>query len=397
MSMQTTPTSVRSEVIVDIRDLDDGRLHFIDHLRAALVILVVVHHVALVYGAGAPFYYVEPPFTDPTGFRWLLVFVLANQGWFMGAFFLLAGYFTPGAFDRKGAGAFLRDRMIRLGIPLVVYVFAVNPLAELGVWLMPTELTGLTGSPSWSNYPDMIGLGPLWFVAMLLVFSFGYVGYKSLAGGSGVRPATTPGYATIAAFTLVLAGASYGWRMVVPLGESVWQFPTLAYLPQYLSFFVLGALAYRRDWLATLSTAKGVVGALAAAGAAVFLFPLAFSGEMFSLEVTEALDNAMGDGHWQSAVYAAWDSIFAVGLVLALVVAFRTVAGRRNSFGSFLAKHSYAVYVLHIPVVVYAAYLLRSIEMTAIAKTALVSAIVVPVCFAVAAVIRRLPGVSRVL
>ncbi len=389
-------TTTRPEVVVDIRDLDDGRLHYIDHLRAALVMLVVLHHVALVYGAGAPFYYVEPPFGDATGFRWLLVFVLANQAWFMGAFFLLAGYFTPGAFDRKGSGAFIRDRLIRLGIPLVVYVFALNPLAELGAWLMPTELTGLTGSASWSDYPDMIGLGPLWFVAMLLVFSFGYVGYKGLAGGSGRTPATMPGYVAITAFAVVLAAVSYGWRMVVPLGESVWQFPTLAYLPQYLSFFALGALAYRRDWLATLSNTKGAVGALAAAAAAVFLFPLAFSGEMFMLEVTEALENAMGDGNWQSAAYVAWDSIFAVGLVLALLVGFRAVA-KRNSFGTFLANHSYAVYVIHIPVVVYGAYLMRTIEMTAIAKTALVSAIVVPACFLIAFVLRRIPGVSRVL
>lgn len=394
MSLRT-PT--REEIVVDLRHTDAPRLHYVDHLRAALVMLVVVHHVALVYGASAPFYYVEPPFGDATGFQWLMVFVLANQAWFMGAFFLLAGYFTPGALDRKGSGAFLRDRMVRLGIPLVVYVFLLNPIAELGAWLMPAELTGITREPVWGDYPDLIGLGPLWFVAMLLIFSFGYVGYKSLAGGTGRTPRAMPGYAAIAAFVIALAAVSYGWRMIVPLGESVWQFPTLAYLPQYLSFFALGALAYRRDWLATLTATKGAVGALFAAAAAVLLFPLAFSGEMFSVEVTEALGNAMGDGTWQSGAYTAWDSIFAVGLVLALVVAFRAVANRKNNFGSYLAKHSYAVYVLHIPVVVYGAYLLRSIEMTAIAKTALVSAIVVPACFAIAYVVRKIPGASRVL
>ena len=34
-----------------------SRLFFIDHLRAALVILVVLHHVALVYGASVEGYY----------------------------------------------------------------------------------------------------------------------------------------------------------------------------------------------------------------------------------------------------------------------------------------------------------------------------------------------------
>ncbi len=78
-----------------------SRLFFIDHLRASLVALVVLHHVALVYGAGAPFYYVEPPINDPLSFLVLLVFILVNQCWFMGAFFLFSGYFTPGSFDRK--------------------------------------------------------------------------------------------------------------------------------------------------------------------------------------------------------------------------------------------------------------------------------------------------------
>ena len=66
-----------------------SRLFFIDHLRAALVILVVLHHVAVVYGAiVVPFYYTEPPFKspgviDPLAYLALMVFALFNQAWFM--------------------------------------------------------------------------------------------------------------------------------------------------------------------------------------------------------------------------------------------------------------------------------------------------------------------------
>lgn len=89
-----------------------SRQFFIDHLRATLVILVVLHHVALVYGAAAPFYYVEPPLTDPLAYLALLVFALTNQAWFMSALFLIAGYFTPGSFERKGPRAFIRGDFI---------------------------------------------------------------------------------------------------------------------------------------------------------------------------------------------------------------------------------------------------------------------------------------------
>ena len=59
-----------------------SRLFFLDHLRTFLAILVVLHHVALVYGASVQgFYYIEPPFTspgvvNPLAYLALLVFVL---------------------------------------------------------------------------------------------------------------------------------------------------------------------------------------------------------------------------------------------------------------------------------------------------------------------------------
>ena len=110
-----------------------SRLFFIDHMRTFLIILVVLHHVALVYGASLNgYYYVEPPFTNPLAFLVLLVFTLVNQGWFMGAFFMLAGYFTPASFDRKGSGVWLKDRLVRLGIPLVVFYFVLSPVSFIG-------------------------------------------------------------------------------------------------------------------------------------------------------------------------------------------------------------------------------------------------------------------------
>jgi glucan biosynthesis protein C len=381
-----------------------SRLFFIDHLRAALVILVVLHHVALVYGASSPFYYVEPPFEDPLAFRALLVFVLFNQAWFMGAFFLLAGYFTPGSLDRKGPVSFLKDRLLRLGIPLILYTFVLNPIAEFGTFLMPASLTGITDSPTWQEYwqeyPDHIGLGPLWFVAMLLIFSFGYTAWRALRGSrtsSSTGESLPPSYLGIGIFVLALAVTSYLVRMVVPLGETVLQFPTLAYLPQYLSFFVLGTVALRHDWFRTLPGSMGIVGFVTALVAGVLFFPLAFSGQLFSLEITPALDNAMGNGEWQSAVYALWDSLFAVGICLCLISLFRYVLNGESRFGRFLSQHSYAVYVIHIPIVVLLAYALRGIDLASLLKFGVAAVIIVPTCFAVAYVIRRIPYVARVL
>lgn len=383
-----------------------SRLFFIDHWRVALAILVVLHHVAMVYGAVLPlFYYMEPPFSSPgvidtVAYLALLVFSLFNQAWFVSAFFLLAGYFSPGSFDRKGAVSYLVDRLIRLGIPTVIFFLVLGPVSWYGLWLMPASLTGITTPPTWGTYLRFIGLGPMWFAVMLLVFSFGYAAWRMLTRNRA-PPATStssvPSYLGIGIFCLALAVTSYLVRMVIPIGESVRGFPTLAYLPQYLSFFVVGIVASRRDWFRTLPGSMGVVGFVAAVVASLLLFPLAISGQLFSLELTPAFDNAMGNGHWQSAVYALWDTVFAVGMCLGSIAFFGRFFSGESRFGTFLSQQSYAVYVIHIPVIVILAYALRGIVLPPLLKFGLASVIMVPASFVVAYLVRKIPGVSRVL
>src|SRR5690242_6410991 len=120
MSTQSEP-GIRTSVTLGTGPEATGatsgaRLFFVDYLRVALTVLVVLHHLAVIYGGEVAFYYVEPPAsTDQLTSVGLLVFVLINQAYFMGFFFLFAGYFTSGSFDRKGSTAFLKDRFLRLG------------------------------------------------------------------------------------------------------------------------------------------------------------------------------------------------------------------------------------------------------------------------------------------
>ena len=369
-----------------------GRLVYLDRFRIGLTVLVVLHHVAMAYGAaGLDFYYVDLP--DAFISRNLLVFVLANQAWFMGAFFLLAGYFTPRSLDRKGTAVFLRSRAVRLGIPLLVFSLVLNPIAMTGWFHMPEEL----GRMSWDTfeYWDHVGMGPTWFLALLLIFSLFYAIWRAAFGN---RPASgtarkAPGWDSIGLFIVALAGVEFLLRMQVAVGESWGGFPSLAYLPQYLAFFFLGILGARHDWLRKIPASSGFIGGVAAAAASALLFPLAFSGNWFSLELSEALTNAMGDGHWQSAVYAAWDAILVVGLVLGVVVALRTLEHQEGALGRIMTRSSYATYLFHIPIVVYTAVLISDVDLSHTGRLILAAV----VSFAVATLVRKLPGASRAL
>jgi glucan biosynthesis protein C len=365
-----------------------SRLFFIDNWRSALIILVILHHVAVVYGAGAPFYYVEPPAAnDLLAFLVLLVFILINQSWFMGAFFLISGYFTPGSFDRKGLGAFLKDRLLRFGIPLVAFFFVLNPIASIGYYQMPAKLTGITSPLSWQRYPRMIGMGPLWFVAMLLIFDFGYAAWRAATRKRpGKQVGSPPGYLAIGVFVVMLALASYLVRIVLPLGEFVAGFPTLGYLPQYVSFFVLGAIASRGNWFRTVPGKMGKVGLVTALAATVLLLPIALTG--LAPRLTAAANNIVGRGSWQSAVYALWDSIVAVGMCLGVITLFRRFLDGTARLGGFLSRHNFVVYIVHAPIIVLVAILL---------KFGLAAAIGVPLCFGVAYLVRKIPFASRIL
>ena len=398
----TTENQLTKQAVAEAIPKVATRLFFVDHLRAALIILVVLHHVALVYGGISPFYYLEPPIGNLAAFVVPMIFVLLNQAWFMGALFLLAGYFTPASYDRKGPGSFIKGRLIRLGIPLLVWYFVLNPISQIGFFLMPANLTGNTTELSWQvfwqAYPKLVGLGPMWFVALLLIFCFGYVVWRQITRNRGAaHESSTPRYWQIGVFILALALASYLVRMVIPLGRSVLGFPTLAYLPQYLGFFILGTVAFRRDWLRRLPGSMGAVGFIAALVATAALFSVAFLSFLRALESGAAQFPPFGFGTWQSAVYALWDSIFAVGMVLAAITFFRRFLGGQSSFGGFLSDQSYAVYIIHIPIIVFLAYALRGVAQPPLFKFSVASLIVLTICFVAAWVIRKIPGVSKVI
>jgi hypothetical protein len=46
----------------------------------------------------------------------------------MGLFFLVVGSLTPKAMARRGAAGFLRERLVRLGLPLLVFILVLGQL-----------------------------------------------------------------------------------------------------------------------------------------------------------------------------------------------------------------------------------------------------------------------------
>src|SRR5512136_914363 len=166
-------------VAAEARASVGSRLLFVDNIRVFLTILVILHHLMIIYAGTGNWPYMEGRqdyVVDGIG-SW---FCATNQSYFMGLFLLISAYFVPGSYDRKGAGRFLKDRLIRLGIPLALYSWVINPLFVYGALTIGADLR----MPLWrfilteyfSKYGQpLLGAGPLWFVEVLLIFSLVYV------------------------------------------------------------------------------------------------------------------------------------------------------------------------------------------------------------------------------
>ena len=371
-------------------ELRAERLFFIDNLRIALISLVVLHHLSVIYAANVGFYYVEPT-KNVMAIIVLALFQLINQAYFMGLFFFLAGYFTPESFDRKGTGLYLKDRLMHLGIPLLIYIFVMNPVASLGVYQMPSELTGITEPLSWARYPGMLAIGPFWFVVMLIVFCLIYTLWRLFTKNKHIlrKSFAPPKFGIIIIFIVALAAVSYLIRIVVPISHPVLHFPSLAYLPQYASFFVLGIIANRNNWLGIIPDKFGKTGFIAAM-VSLILFIIAMSPRFGSGSAF------IGDGTIQSGIYALWDSIFAVGIGLWLITLFRKHYNFQWKFCKLLSQGAFTVYLIHCPVIVMMALLMRDVTIMPLLKFLLMACICVPLCFALAYLIRKIPKADKI-
>jgi glucan biosynthesis protein C len=141
-----------------------SRLLYIDNIRTFLTVLVLLHHIMIIYAGTGSWIYVEGRqdlATTVTG----SIFTAVNQAYFMGLFLLISAHFVPGSYDRKGPARFWKERLLRLGIPLAVYSWLVHPLF---VYWFLRQTEGLR-TPLWSFYGryfqknDLIGAGPLCF------------------------------------------------------------------------------------------------------------------------------------------------------------------------------------------------------------------------------------------
>lgn len=390
---------MNSQVSVPSAEAPEGaraatRLDYIDNLRILLTCLVIWHHLAVALGGAGGWYYRLPWEQNTITPILLTVFTAINQSWFMSMFFAISAWVTPAAVDRKGVPAFVRSRLIRLGIPLVVYYFLLNPSVrylvvciENGRWL--GYLTFMR-----EHALEETGLGPLWFGLALLLFSGAYLFCRRWSGQRSETSRTIPfpSNQTVALFVLANAVAAYLIRIRVPAGEMIIGLQ-LGYFPLYISMYVVGILAYRHNWLPQLTRQQSRLWVLLALAVTMMLPVLltVVAGQIGDV------DHFMGGGGWRSFVYAVWEPVLCVGISMRMLVFFRDRLNGSNALTRNMARSTYTVYIIHPFVVVAGTYLSIRLPVGPMVQFLVLCVTSVIVCFVISDVLRRLPLLSRVL
>jgi glucan biosynthesis protein C len=381
------------------------RLLFVDNLRILLICGVLVQHLSDTYGASGSWMYRDPTTADMFTSIFLSALNVIGMAAGMGFFFFLAGSFTPASYDRKGGAAFLRDRLIRLGLPWLVYSLLLQPLVSYIAHGLPGSFWSFYTTYGGRIYQLRVGSiasGPIWFVELLLFFSILYAAWRRFAR---VRPqaasgtGAVPGYRAIFGFILALGLGSFVVRIWWPqyYQPGPLNLP-LGYLLQYVCFFILGIVAYRRNWLFTLTPRMGrdwsLIALLATLPFAGVVIPYVLGGGIAGRQPGIEL---AGGFHWLSLTWVLWESFVIVGVCIGLLVLFRQRWNHQGRLAKGLAASVYTVYLIHPVVLVGFAYAFHVVALYPLLKWAIAVLITLPLCFLISDLIRKIPLVNQAL
>jgi len=373
--------------------MQNARENYIDNIRIALTVLVILHHTAITYGGPGGWYYSEPADGLVSGLL-LTVFVSTNQAFFMGFFFLLSSYFIPASYTRKGRYRFLLDRLKRLGIPLVFYSLVITP-----VMIYMLVRLNMNQPISWYDVfigrDEWINIGVLWFTAALLLFTVVYALSRSLAAEKANKTKALPGNPAIFLFALGLGLISFMVRIFFPIGWTLdpvgFQF---AHFPQYIALFIVGIWAYQNQWLSSVSLQQGRFWLRIALLLIVVGFPCIY---LLKIVTHSELDAFLGGPTVQSFVNALWEQLLGISLIMAWLGIARQKWNDQGRVTKAFSRSAYAVYVIHPLVLLLVSLLLKDVHLPSLLKFVITGGISVGLSFVVASMLVRVPVVKDIL
>ncbi|MCK1577435.1 acyltransferase [Bradyrhizobium sp. 174] len=369
----------------------------LDRARTFLTLVVLLHHAVI------PYTYFGH--TDPASWAGFDVVVLATDSFFMAMFFFLSGLFTWPGIARKAPSVFLRDRLLRLGLPFAIAAFTVIPLAYYAIALRHDP--GLSFTAFWwktitvGPWPS----GPIWFVWVLLAFdltaSLLYrVSARLVDPGNRV---SLRGFDQPAVFwlLLVIVTAIAYVPALLYFGGSKW-FELGPFSVQasrillYFAYFFIGVSVGAANFDRGILSAGGQLPKQRWLWVIATLIAYCLMWGMIYIK-REILGNPDPQPHWYQAIYGTFFVLFSGSILLAILAFFLHQKSPGPNLLDRMQADAYGIFLVHYPIALWIQYALFDYSLPAIVKAAIGFVLTVILSWGLTAALRKIPGASHVL
>jgi hypothetical protein len=313
------------------------------------------------------------------------------QAWTMGVLFFISAFLAAKSLVKRSSLNFIKERLFRLALPLLLYVFIISPTLLYVV-------LGYRSDHSFSaNYLRYItgfhwlgATGPLWFVQILLLFCIMYVILKKCFS-KGIKIQSV-GQKEIVSAIMITTLMAFFIRLMFPVGTSYLNLQ-FCYFASYIVMFTAGILVGENGLLEKIADEKNITWLKISlfAGIPLWLMIIFFGG---ALEGHKYMD---GGFNWQSFTFAFWESLTAIGFSVGLIALFKKSVNADSKFAALMRDNAFGIYFFHAPILVSISLALKHLIFNPMLKFAVVFVIASIVCLVFTFLARKIKPIGIVL
>jgi peptidoglycan/LPS O-acetylase OafA/YrhL len=379
------------------------RIAGLDRARTFITLLVLLHHSVVNY----------THFGSGDRMRWLgfdLV-VLFNDSFFMACMFLLSGLFVRDSLARRGPLNYVANRAWRLGVPYLLSIFVLMPIAYYPTFLR-YHLPGTTDFNFLHFWWHTLTIGPwpsgpAWFLWVLLAFDaiaagIWFVAPRAFAGLGRLLNALRdrPGTA-FAAFCVFSIAVYVPLRLIY--GDAAWLEPGHFPLPiqtsrilLYSGYFLVGVGIGATDLRAGLLAENGQwvsrwkvwLGFAALFYAAILFLVYAHHNWVANFDSPPL--------SWRTA-YALAFALFSAAMAFAEPAFFLRFAKSPLKLLDAIRPSAYGIFLVHYIFIIWLQYAIYEPALPAIVKFAIVFAGTLSLSWGLVVLLRKIPVVARMI
>jgi surface polysaccharide O-acyltransferase-like enzyme len=365
-----------------------NRIIFLDTLRAFIIFLVIVLHLAVSY--------IKPPMpgwvnsTEESLIFGILLAVI--DALIMPIMFFIAGYFTLPSLLKGGSKHFVKGKFLHIGIPFVLGVILLAPLLEYTVYC--SEGNSMNYFTYWLFEffkPGNFTHYHLWFLGLLLIFflitAIISAVFKEKVFSIEIKPGTPPKWFFIL-FVLIMTAISFAANVFFKTWDITYliivQFQNVK-LPIYMIYFLFGMYAFRNSWFKKGYNPKVFPSAI------LFVISMLSYLTVFSMTGGEPVYTS------QKLAFAFTYNIVVLSGLFTLLALFKKYANNDGTLVQTISKSSFSTYIIHLNVIFIILYVSRNISIPLPLKFITQLIIGTLVSWVIGYLLRKMPILKKVL